>query len=65
MPLLFFKVKYAGAGLVITLLLQYIPSVNPITTIVLVGPYRRKLFGNLCQRGWSVDAASSTAHSNQ
>ncbi|KAH7702496.1 hypothetical protein AAVH_30345, partial [Aphelenchoides avenae] len=29
MPLLFFKVKYAGLGLLITLFLQYIPSVNP------------------------------------
>jgi hypothetical protein len=31
MPLLFFRVKYVGFGVMITMLLQYIPSVNPVS----------------------------------
>ncbi|KAH7710824.1 hypothetical protein AAVH_21878 [Aphelenchoides avenae] len=47
MTLLFLNARYVGFGNLIALVLQWIPAVNPITTIFLVGPYREKVFGKL------------------
>ncbi|KAH7695030.1 hypothetical protein AAVH_37917 [Aphelenchoides avenae] len=60
---LFMKVTFIGFGVLLTLMLQWIPAVNPITTIFLVGPYRRKVFGMCRRRKWAVDALDSNAHS--
>ncbi|KAH7716223.1 7TM GPCR protein [Aphelenchoides avenae] len=52
---LFLKVTFVGYGVLISVMMQWIPAVNPITTIFLVGPYRRKLFGKLLRRKGAVD----------
>ncbi|KAH7716222.1 7TM GPCR protein [Aphelenchoides avenae] len=64
---LFLKVQWIGFGVFITLMLQWIPAVNPITTIFLVGQYRRKLFSSTCLSRKIADvlnnhSTASTSH---
>ncbi|KAH7702615.1 hypothetical protein AAVH_30227, partial [Aphelenchoides avenae] len=66
-PCIFLSVKYVGAGMVMTILLQWIPGVNPITTIFLVGPYRREVFGKFCNFRFRIHQSSqlsSTVHNS-
>ncbi|KAH7723737.1 7TM GPCR protein [Aphelenchoides avenae] len=63
MPFVFLNVKYVGCGVVIAIFMQWIPIVNPVTTILLVGPYRRKFLAPLYRRISSVDALGSSNQS--
>ncbi|KAH7687911.1 hypothetical protein AAVH_40536 [Aphelenchoides avenae] len=45
MGCLIFRVRWVGFGVVIAIFLEWVPAVNPMTTILLVGPYRRQLMG--------------------
>ncbi|KAH7716231.1 CBN-SRJ-11 protein [Aphelenchoides avenae] len=44
---LYMKVKFIGWGVAMSMALSWMPAAKPLTTILLVGPYRRKLFGKL------------------
>ncbi|KAH7693795.1 hypothetical protein AAVH_39165, partial [Aphelenchoides avenae] len=61
--LLFLKVKFVVFGVLINIALQWIPAVNPLTTMLLVGPYRRQIFGKMCAKiqvaGATITAADS------
>ncbi|KAH7719269.1 hypothetical protein AAVH_13241, partial [Aphelenchoides avenae] len=63
MPLVFLNVKYVGFGVLIIIFFQWIPIVNPVTTIFLVGPYRRQIFGPFCRRVRPADTSKSAAYS--
>ncbi|KAI1701799.1 serpentine type 7TM GPCR chemoreceptor str domain-containing protein [Ditylenchus destructor] len=41
---LLFDVNIVGLGIIMTMILVWIPVLNPIVTILLVGPYRREVF---------------------
>ncbi|KAH7724991.1 Protein SRJ-14 [Aphelenchoides avenae] len=48
MMFLFFRWTIVGSGLVLTMIMAWIPIINPITKILLVGPYRRRVLPRAC-----------------
>ncbi|KAH7711656.1 hypothetical protein AAVH_21047 [Aphelenchoides avenae] len=45
MMCLILRVRFVGLGIFVGIVVTWIPTVNPVTTILLVGPYRTELFG--------------------
>ncbi|KAH7680204.1 hypothetical protein AAVH_41425 [Aphelenchoides avenae] len=58
MSFLLLKVQYVGFGILIAIAFEWIPAVNPVTTIFMVGPYRRQFFGYFCKKLARVDGSS-------
>ncbi|KAI1700037.1 hypothetical protein Ddc_18297 [Ditylenchus destructor] len=45
MSALIFDINIVGFGIIMTMIIVWIPVTNPVVTILLVGPYRRAVFG--------------------
>ncbi|KAH7701223.1 7TM GPCR protein [Aphelenchoides avenae] len=49
MTILLFDITFVGFGICVICMFAWVPILNPVTTILLVGPYRRAVFGNLLE----------------
>ncbi|KAH7724234.1 Protein Y9C9A.5 [Aphelenchoides avenae] len=58
---LILRVQYVGFGILMIIIVTWIPTVNPMTTIILVGPYRNALFGRFRVRknNYATDKSNS------
>ncbi|KAH7715480.1 hypothetical protein AAVH_17120 [Aphelenchoides avenae] len=59
MSFLLLRVQYVGFGVLIAIAFEWVPAVNPVTTIFMVGPYRRQFFGYFCKKLARVHGSSS------
>ncbi|KAH7687751.1 hypothetical protein AAVH_40698 [Aphelenchoides avenae] len=47
---LFLRVQWVGFGMIIAISIEWVPAVNPATTIFLVGSYRKALVHQVTRR---------------